>query len=175
MLRNLRYPMMLLFVLACLMTAGWALAQDGEAAASGTPVLLTALRHTHSLVRWIVIVIAVAALVKLALGLTQGSAYDRLARGLMLGLAGSITLQWVIGLAFLIVLGGLTGFGLAHYWLHLVVMTVALGLAHSFNRWKKAEDATRYRTSLGVLVGVLVLVFIGVALLPQGWRLFPPV
>jgi hypothetical protein len=171
-----RYVLGLLVALILLFSAGWVMAQGDAAGAAPNVALLTALRHTHSLVRWIVVVVAIVALAKLALGLVQKSSYDTLTRRILVIFSGVTTLQWVIGLAFLIVLGGITGFGIRHYWEHLFVMTVALGLSHMHNskRWRDKADDIRYRNALIVVVAVIVLVVIGVALLPQGWRLFPP-
>lgn len=148
-------------------------AETTAEAAPASNGLITGLRHLHSLVRWIVVLVALAALVKIGLVFFQGGTYDELSRRLMIGFSGAITLQWVIGLVFLVVYGGVVGFGLRHFWEHLVVMTVAVGLSHMSPRWKKADDRTRARASLLIIVAVLVLVFVGVALLPQGWRLFP--
>ncbi len=158
-------------LLLVMVTTGTALAQD--AVAQTDSGLVVALRHTHSLVRWLVVIAAVAAIVKLALGLVQKSSFDNLTRRIMLAFSGLITLQWLIGLVFLVVYGSVVGFGLRHFWEHLVVMTIAVGLSHMHNRFKNADAPTRYRNTLLLVIGVLVLVFVGVALLPQGWRVFP--
>ncbi|MCB9455749.1 MAG: hypothetical protein H6671_07180 [Anaerolineaceae bacterium] len=130
-------------------------------------------RYTHSIVRWIVVVITVIAIIKLIAGVVQGSAFDALAQRLMLAFSMGVTLQWVVGLILLVSLGSVTGFGFRHFWEHAGIMTVAVALAHMHNRWKNAPDSTRYRASLAIVVIVLVLVFVGVGLLPQGWRVLP--
>ncbi len=130
-------------------------------------------RYTHSIVRWIVVVITVVAIIKLIAGVVQGNAFDALAQRLMLAFSMGVTLQWVVGLVLLVSLGSVTGFGFRHFWEHAGIMTVAVALAHMHNRWKNASDSTRYRASLAIVVIVLVLVFAGVALLPQGWRVLP--
>jgi hypothetical protein len=158
-------------LLSMMLATGTALAQD--AVVQTDTGLVVALRHTHSLVRWLVVIAAVAAVVKLALGLVQKSDFDSLTRRIMLAFSGLITLQWLIGLIFLVVYGSAVGFGLRHFWEHLVVMTIAVGLSHMHNRFKSAAAPTRYRNTLLLVIGVLGLVFVGVALLPQGWRLFP--
>ena len=124
----------------------------------------------HALVRWLLVLVMIAAFVKIAIGLVRKSAYDKLAERLMIAFSGVATLQWLIGLILFVVLNS---FSVGYRWEHAGVMTVAVGLSHMHMRWKKAPDATRYRASLIILIVVLVLVFIGVALLPQGWRLYP--
>jgi hypothetical protein len=88
----------------------------------------------------------------------------------MLIFAVLMTVQWLIGVVFFAVLGG---FDVRFRWEHALVMTVAVALAHMPNRWKRADARTRYRSGLLILLGVLALVYVGVALLPQGWRVTP--
>jgi len=167
--------MVIVTLLALALMAGTALAQDG-AASSGTGGMVTGLLHTHALVRWIAVIVAVAALIKLGMGVVQGGPYDKPASLLMTVFARVLGVQWLIGIIFAIVLY-VVPLGFAntprHVWEHLAVMTVVVGLSEMRARWKNAPDATRYRNSLILVIVCLVLVFIGVALLPQGWRLFP--
>lgn len=131
--------------------------------------LLIGLRHLHSLVRWVAVALALAAVVKLGLGLAQNAPYDLLAQRLMRALSAVFGIQWLLGLIFFIAMGLFPRW----QWEHLVVMTVAVALLGMHNRWKNAEDRIRYRNSLLLVLAALVLVFVGVALLPQGWRIFP--
>ena len=194
--RNLfSWMMVMVTALALLLTVSLAVAQEATpettpapetaaaapaaesaapAAAPASSGMITGLRHLHSAVRWLVVLLAVAALVKIGLVYFQGGAYDKLAQRLMIGFSGALTLQWLIGIVFFITYAGVVGFGVGHIWLHLIVMTVAMSLSHMSPRWKKADDRTRARASLMLIVAALVLVVIGVALLPQGWRMFPP-
>ncbi|MBL8156632.1 MAG: hypothetical protein JNM70_20815 [Anaerolineae bacterium] len=177
-MRNLphwtRWLIGLTLALGLLFSAGVVLAQDATAASSSS-TLITILRHTHSLVRWLVVLTTIVAIVKLAMGYFNGGAYDALTRRIMVIFSGVVTLQWVIGLIFLIAYGSVVGFGLRHFWEHLLVMTLALGLSHMHNskRWRGLADRLRYRNSLLLVLGVLLLVIVGVALLPQGWRIAP--
>lgn len=147
-----------------------ALAQDTAASAPSSG-MITGLRHLHAWTRWLLVVVAVAAIVKLALGLLQKSAFDAWSRRLLLWFAILATIQWVIGLVFFLVLGQ---FDLRYRWEHALILTLAVALAHMPNRWKRADDQTRTRNSLILVIAVLVLVVVGVALLPQGWRVAPP-
>ncbi len=119
----------------------------------------------HSGVRWLVVLVTLIALVKLILGIVQNQSYDSLTRRMMLAFSGLISVQWLIGLIYLLVLGV---FNNGTFWSHAGVMTVAVAISHMHNRWKNAPDATRYRMSLLIVIAVLVLVIVGVALV-NGW------
>lgn len=146
-------------------------------AAPASGAMLTGLRHLHSFVRWLIVLVTIAVIVKLVLGLVQNAPYDSLTGRLMRIFSILISVQWLIGLVYFIVLATqIGGFGnLQPYnWLHLVVMTVAAGIAEMHRRFKDAPDRNRYRGNLVIVVMVLALVVIGVALLPYGWRILPP-
>ena len=119
----------------------------------------------HSGVRWLVVLVTVIALVKLAIGVMQKQPYDNLTRRIMLAFSGLITVQWLLGIILLLVLGT---FNSGAIWGHAGVMTVAVAVSHMHNRWKKSDDATRNRMSLMIVAAVLVLVFVGVTLV-NGW------
>ncbi|NWG15277.1 MAG: hypothetical protein HXY41_01455 [Chloroflexi bacterium] len=175
MSKTVRLVAVLAVLLLALLAAGAALAQDATAPApDANSGLITALRHLHSLVRWLVVIVTVIVLVRLGLGLAQNAAYDTLTQRLMIAFSGLTTAQWLVGLVFLVVYGATVGFGLRHFWEHAAVMTVAVAISHMHMRFKNAEPRIRYRNSLLIVVVVLALVIAGVALLPQGWRLFPP-
>lgn len=177
----------LLFLISLLVTPLAAFAQDATAEAmpdaaaetadadaaptqsAGANGLLMGLWHLHAWTRWLVVLVGVAALVKLLLGLFGNAEYDSLTSRLMMIFSMLLSLQWVIGLVFFIVFGVFT----RYQWEHLVVMTVAVALSHMHNRWKNADSRTRYRNGLILLIVVLVLIGVGVALLPQGWRIAP--
>jgi len=128
------------------------------------------LLQLHSGVRWLVVLATVIAIVKLAIGIIGRQPYDPLTQRLMLVFSGLLSLQWLLGLILFVVLNS---FGVLYRWEHAVTMTIAVAVSHLHRRWKSAPDSTRYRSSLIIVVIVLMLVFIGVALLPQGWRLSP--
>jgi len=119
----------------------------------------------HSSVRWLLAVVAVAALVRVVVGVAGKQSYDRLAQGLMTALAMLASLQWLIGIVLLIVSAR---FGDARIWIHAAIMTVAVGATHMHRRWRGATDSVRYGASLGLITAFLLLVVIGVAIV-QGW------
>ena len=143
---------------------------DNYVAAFSDEIFLTSVLRT---VRWIVVIITVVALIKLIMGLVQNSAYDALTARIMKFFSIGIDIQWLIGIILIIIYGTTISFGVRHIWEHAAVMTVAVILGHLPARWKNADDRTRYRNSLLIVIVVLALVFVGVALLPQGWRVLP--
>ena len=68
----------------------------------------------HSWVRWLIVLVAVIAVVKFAIGIARRSDYDRMSTGLMAGFSGLMDLQALLGIAFLLA-AGLTGAGFPAY------------------------------------------------------------
>ncbi len=123
----------------------------------------------HSWVRWLIILVAVAALVKNAVGLIQKSEYDKMTGGMMAGFSGLFDLQVLLGLILLIL--GWASFSAAAGGFpvpqveHLGTMFVAAMVAHSPRFWKDKPAAVQYRNNLIVIVVTLLLVALGVSLL----------
>ncbi len=125
----------------------------------------------HSIVRWIIVLVAVVAIVKLALGWLRGGAFKGMDRGLVAGFSGLMDLQATLGIVFLLWNGLATEIGFPRHRIeHAFVMIIAAVVAHLPARWKNAADSTRFRNSLLAIVVSLVLVYIGVATLPGGWN-----
>lgn len=143
-------------------------AATSDASASGGMII--GLWHLHSAVRWLVVIITVALLVKLVIGLVSGGTFDSLANGLTRAFSIATGVQWLLGLALFVVWGG---FDIRYRLEHAVIMTVAVALAGMTARWKNAPDSQRYRMTLLIVVIVLALVYVGVSVLPQGWRAMP--
>ncbi len=123
----------------------------------------------HSLVRWVILLVAVVAIVKFALGWLRRAQGDRMDRGLMSGFSGLMDLQALLGLIVLVG-GGLTGVGFPFYRIeHTVTMIVAVVVAHLPVRWRNAAGPVRARNNLVAILVSLALIVVGVAGLPQGW------
>jgi len=119
----------------------------------------------HSVVRWAIILVAVIAVVKFALGWLRGGQFGGMDRGLAAGFSGLMDLQGLLGLV-LLVWGGFAGVGFPLYRiLHAVSMMAAIATSHQSARWKNAPDQLRYRNTLLTVLGALVLVFVGLAML----------
>lgn len=123
----------------------------------------------HSHTRWLILLVALVAIVKFTLGWLRGGAFKGMDRGLASGFSGLMDLQATLGLIFLI-WTGLSGVGFPMPRIeHATTMIVAAVLAHLPARWKNASDTVRFRNTLFCIVGSLVLVFMGVVRLRGGW------
>ncbi|MEP7288514.1 MAG: hypothetical protein ABI947_22405 [Chloroflexota bacterium] len=132
-------------------------------------VLLSVILEIHSLVRWIIVAVSLIALIWFALVWLRGLRNEKADRGLMAAFSGLIDLQVAIGLIY-ILWSGFAGAGFPRYRIeHAVTMIIAAVVAHLSMRWRKADAQIRARNNVALIVGVLVIVFIGVSLLPQGW------
>jgi hypothetical protein len=120
----------------------------------------------HSIVRWLVVIVAVVAVVRYALvmaGKAQSSGMDR---GLMSGYTGLLDLNVLLGVIIIIGLGEWEVVQIEH----AVTNIIAVVVAHVFaQRAKKIEDPKlKARTSLlGVVISILIIV-VGVAFV-GGW------
>ena len=122
----------------------------------------------HSVVRWVVVVVAVIAAVRFASGWLGKLEYKRMDRGLMAGLAGLIDLQLLLGLPVLF-------FGPARYptrarWGHALIMIIVVVLGHVPMRWRGSDNAQeKFRNNLVTIVVIGVLIYVGVAFV-GGWQ-----
>jgi hypothetical protein len=121
----------------------------------------------HSLVRWLILVVAVVAIVKFALGWLRRAEGDKMDRGLMSGFSGLMDLQALLGIVALVG-GGLTGAGFPFYRIeHAVTMLIAVVVAHLPMRWRNAAGPIRSRNNLLAVLVSLILIFVGIAILSQ--------
>jgi hypothetical protein len=122
----------------------------------------------HSGIRWLILLVGVIAIVKFLVGWLRGGTFKGMDRGLMSGFNGLLDLQGTLGLIFL-VWNGLSGVGFPGYRIaHTMLMIAAMAVAHLSSRWKNADDMTRFRNNLFVIVGSLILVLVGISVLPGG-------
>ena len=128
---------------------------------------MSTLLTIHSYVRWLIVIVAVIAAVKFAIGWLRGGAFQGMDRGLTSGFSGLIDLQVTLGLVYLI-WNGLAVEGFPAFRIeHAVTMIIAAVVAHLPVRWKNADDKTRFRNSLFIILDVLIIIFIGVVRLPK--------
>jgi len=119
----------------------------------------------HSIVRWLVVIVAVIAVARYALvmaGKAQSSGMDR---GLMAGYTGLLDLNVLLGLILII------GLGFTPQRIeHAVTNIIGVVAAHFFaQRAKKIEEAKlKARANLLGVVISLVIIVVGVALI-GGW------
>ena len=126
-------------------------------------VLLT----IHSVVRWLIVIVAIVAAVKFAIGWLRGGTFSSIDQRLASSFSGLIDLQVTLGL-ILLIWSGLAGAGFPMYRIeHAVTMIIAAVVAHLQVRWKNADDKTRFRNSLFIILDTLIIIFIGVSFLPR--------
>ena len=124
---------------------------------------------THSHLRWLVLLVAVAAVVKFAIGWLRGGEFKGMDRGLAAATSGLIDLQATLGL-ILMIWTGLAGVGFPMFRIeHATTMIIAAVVAHLPARWKNAADKVRFRNTLFCILGALLLIYVGVMRLPGGW------
>jgi hypothetical protein len=118
----------------------------------------------HSINRWVIVVVAVVALIKFLIGWLRTSSYQPADRGLMAGYTGLLDLQLLLGIILLI------GLGLNNYRIeHAVTMLIAIILAHASRLWRGKPDKVKFRNNLLAILAGILLIIAGVAILPQGW------
>ena len=123
----------------------------------------------HSYLRWLILIVALVAVIKFAWGWLRGGTFKSMDRGLTSGFSGLMDLQAAFGL-ILLIWSGLAGAGFPMFRIeHAVTMIIAAAVAHLPARWKNADDKKRFRNSLFIVLDVLIIIFIGVARLPGGW------
>lgn len=120
----------------------------------------------HSILRWVTILVAVAALIKFGIGWFGKKPYDGTANQLRVVFTSLMDVQLLLG-GFYLVWGGLLGFGWPSYRLeHLGIMVVAVVLAHLTGLGKDKGDNIRYRNGFLFVLASLAVVVVGVSLLP---------
>ncbi len=125
------------------------------------------LLEIHSILRWIIVIVGLIALLKFLIGWIRKSEFDHMDRGLSAGFSGLIDLQVTLGLLYFLITG-FGGMGFPAYRIeHGLTMLVAAGVAHSPAMLKSATN--RYAVSFFAVLGTMILIGIGVALLPGGW------
>jgi hypothetical protein len=122
----------------------------------------------HSFVRWIIILVAVIAIIKFASGWAANSLFKAMDRGLTSAFSGLMDLQVTLGLIYLIWNGiAVSGFP-TYRILHGVTMIIAAAVAHLPSRFKNLNDKLRFQYSLLAILSSLILVFIGISFLMLG-------
>ena len=121
----------------------------------------------HSILRWVLVVVGLIALIKFLVGWVRKSEFAKMDRGLQAGFSGLMDLQVLLGFIFFF-WSGLTGAGFPMFRIeHMITMLVAAAVAH-FPAFKKQAE-NKFVIGVYAILGALVLVYVGVAALPNGW------
>lgn len=124
---------------------------------------MTALYHSHSGLRFLVLLAAAVAIVYYAFGLATGRPFDKVGRVLGSIFVGLLDLQILLGLSMIAM--GLWYPALAG---HLVMMLAAAAVAHVvLARNRKREKPTWVAPLVGV-VASLVLIVLGILAIGRG-------
>ena len=122
----------------------------------------------HSMGRWILLALALAALVRCGWVWVRNEARGGIDRVLLTGFAAAMTVQGVLGLVALFGLGALgAGFPLTSIF-HGIVTCLAIVVSFLFLRWDDAPVRVQARNSLFSVSGALMCAVIGMSLLPGG-------
>lgn len=122
----------------------------------------------HSIFRWVVVLLGLVILVKFAIGWLGKREFQEIDDRLTRIFPIVVDIQVTLGV-ILLIWGGLAGEGFPRHRIeHGVVMIVAAVVVHLMARWGDAPDAVRFRNRFLIVLGTLVLIFIGVTLLPGG-------
>jgi hypothetical protein len=129
---------------------------------------MNVLLMAHSVLRWLILLAAAIAVVKFALGWSQGSEFKGMDRGLTSAFSGLMDLQVTVGL-ILLLWSGFSGVGFPAFRIeHAIAMILAAVVAHLPARWKNVEPKRRFRNTLFATLGSILLVIVGLTFLPGG-------
>ncbi len=122
----------------------------------------------HSYVRWLVVLVAIIAAVKFAVGWLQKQKPAAMDRGLMSAFSGLVDLQVLLGLVLLIGSGIYSMQRIEH----AGTMIIAAVLAHLPMLWRKGDSPNVLRNNFLVIVAVMILIVAGVtSLVGNRWIL----
>ncbi len=123
----------------------------------------------HSVLRWLIVALGAAALLKFLIGWFGKTPFQPLDRGLMSGYAGSVDLNVTLGIVLLLWLGLSTGSWPAYRLEHALTMVVAAGVLHGSGRWRRnSPESDRFRNSFLIVLITLLIIVAGVSRV-GGW------
>ncbi len=124
----------------------------------------------HGYWRWVLLILAVIAAVKFAMGWFGNGKVQAIDKQLAAWFTIAMTIQLVLGLITLVLKLGMGVFIASKYPEHIVYGLIATGLAHAIPMRKDARpDVARFRMSFIFVVASLVVVLLSVIRLRGGW------
>lgn len=128
------------------------------------------LLKAHSGIRWLVLVVAIIAIVKLLITWLGKKEFDKMDNGITRGFVGLLDLQMLLGLSlvvwFLVNAGTLDHFRIEH----AVTNLIAIIVAHvGVKKWRGAPGPIRARNTLLMFILAFLLIGVAISRLPQGW------
>lgn len=132
--------------------------------------LNTILLILHSAWRWVLLVVALVALVFFLIEWLRNREFSFSDRRLMMIYTTTLDIQVLLGLILIIWSGLTTPIGFPMYRIeHAVIMIIAVIIAHLYTRWRGSPMPARPRTFFLLTLASLAIIVLGVARLPQGW------
>ncbi len=124
----------------------------------------------HGLVRWLVVIVAVVAVVRYLLVMTGRAQPSGMDRGLMSGYTGLLDLNVLLGLILIVGLSISAGQVMLVWLEHALTNIVGVAVAHIFARRARKVEAAQLKARanlLGVVISILIIV-VGVTIV-GGW------
>jgi hypothetical protein len=132
--------------------------------------VMTFVQTFHGHWRWIVVLVAAAALVKFLIGMLSKGKVTQIDKTLATAFAGVMTVQFVLGAATLIWKISLGAFAPAIHAEHLTYGIVAVALSHMIPMRKDdRSDAARFQRGFVFALIAIVLMVLSVIRLRGGW------
>lgn len=123
----------------------------------------------HDGIRWIVVLLVIAVLIRTLIGWLSNRPVVKLDRQLWLGMVNAVAVQVILGLVIIIWRTVQIGF-VRPFWEHAILNLAAAGVIIYAARFKKLEDTLHHRNKFIATVVTAVLIFLAVASV-NGWVL----
>lgn len=134
--------------------------------------LYTILLKAHSGIRWLVVALAVFAIVKLLITWLGKKEFSKMDNGLTRGFVGILDLQMLLGLSLVIWYFVNAGSMNRLHIEHAVTNLIAIIVAHvGVKKWRNAPGPIRARNTMLMFLLAIALIVVAVTRLPQGWTM----
>lgn len=121
------------------------------------------LYSTHWLTAWLILALGMYILIQFSRRYTSGSAFTKTHARIVSVFTRLLEIQALVGFS-LFLWSGVQGLGFPIYRIaHLVVMLIAVVLPHFSTLWRDAEDSTRFLNTIYLLLGSLLIMSLGLA------------
>ncbi len=132
--------------------------------------LSTILLYAHSGIRWLIVLVAFLAILFFGYGWLAKKKKAKIARILPAAYSGLVDAQVLLGIVVTL-LSVVSGLRLMRYKLeHISIMILVAIVGHLPAYWRKSKNANLYRNTFLAILFSLILVYMGVNILPSGWR-----
>ena len=116
------------------------------------------LLNIHGEIRWIVVILATAVIIKFSIGWLRKQEYNKIDRILMSSFVGFMDINLLLGLILFLQ----RSFDYMRLFEHVGIMLTTVVLVHTNAMWKNRSSAVKFRNNLFLVIVALGLVFLGV-------------